>query len=129
MKAKHRSRASNGSITGPGQSGFTLLEVMIAIAILAGVILTVISSYNYHLSVVERDRAETAAVLLGRAKLDDPQFSAVDGAKGSFAPDWPEITWKIDVKPAGFPGVSRVALTLSWDSERRKVELVRYAAK
>jgi prepilin-type N-terminal cleavage/methylation domain-containing protein len=31
--------------------GFTLLEVMIALAIMAGVILTVITSFNYHLSV------------------------------------------------------------------------------
>ncbi len=59
-----------------GGPGFTLLEVMIALAIMAGVILTVISSFNYHLSVVNRDRDETIAVILARAKLDDPGFQA-----------------------------------------------------
>lgn len=111
------------------EPGFTLLEVMIALAILAGVILTVISSFNYHLSVVDRDREETIAVLMGRAKLDDPDFKAVDGEKGNFAPDWPEIAWKTDIKSTEYPGVSRVSLTLSWNSERRKVELVQYTAK
>jgi general secretion pathway protein I len=111
------------------EPGFTLLEVMIALAILAGVILTVISSFNYHLSVVERDREETIAVLMGRAKLDDPDFKAVDGEKGTFAPDRPEIAWRTDIKPTEYPGVSRVSLTLSWDSDRRKVELVQYAAQ
>ena len=109
--------------------GFTLLEVMIALAIMAGVILTVISSFNYHLSVVNRDREETIAVLLGRAKMDDPDFKPGDGGKGTFAPDWPEIAWKADSKPTDYPGVNRVTFTVSWDSERRKVDLVQYVAK
>jgi general secretion pathway protein I len=109
--------------------GFTLLEVMVALAIMAGVILTVISSFNYHLSVVNRDREETVAVLLGRAKLDDPGFQAKEKEKGTFAPDWPGIAWATDVKPTDYPGVNRVILTLSWDAERRKVSLVKYVAK
>jgi general secretion pathway protein I len=109
--------------------GFTLLEVMIALAIMAGVILTVISSFNYHLSMVERDRQETMAVLLGRAKMDDPDFRPGEREKGTFAPDRPEIAWAVDIKPTDYPGVNRVILTVSWDSERRKVELVQYVAK
>jgi general secretion pathway protein I len=109
--------------------GFTLLEVMISLAIMAGVLLTVICSFNYHLTVVERDREESAAVLLGRAKLDDPDFRPLSGEKGTFAPDRPEISWEGDVKPTDYPGVNRVTLTLSWDSGERKVVLVRYTAK
>jgi general secretion pathway protein I len=109
--------------------GFTLLEVMVALAIMAGVILTVISSFNYHLSVVSRDREETVAVLLGRAKLDDPGFPTNEKGKGTFAPDWPGIAWATDIKPTDYPGVSRVILMLSWDAERRKVSLVKYVAK
>ena len=109
--------------------GFTLLEVMIALAIMAGVILTVISSFNYHLSMVERDRQETMAVLLGRAKMDDPDFRPDEREKGTFAPDRPEIAWAVDIKPTDYPGVNRVILTVSWDSERRKVDLVQYVAK
>lgn len=109
--------------------GFTLLEVMIALAILAGVILTVITSFNYQLSVVDRDREETIAVILGRAKLDDPEFKALDGGKGTFAPERPEITWESDVKPTNYPGVNRISLKLSWNSEQRKVVLVQYVAK
>jgi general secretion pathway protein I len=110
-------------------AGFTLLEVMIALAIMAGVILTVIGSFNYHLSMVERDRQETMAVLLGRAKLDDPDFRPGEVGKGNFAPERPEISWAVDVKPTDYPGVNRVILTVSWDSERRKVDLVQYVAK
>jgi general secretion pathway protein I len=111
------------------EHGFTLLEVMIALAIMAGVILTVISSFNHHLSVVNRDREETIAVLLARAKLNDPGFRASDGGKGNFAPDWPEIAWATNIKPTEYPGVSRVTFSVSWDTERRKIDLVQYVAK
>jgi len=109
--------------------GFTLLEVMIALAIMGGVLLTVIGSFNYHLSIVDRDVGETEAVILGRAKLDDPGFRAVDGEKGTFAPDRPDISWEEVVEPTDYPGVNRVSLMLSRDSGQRKVELVRYMAK
>ncbi len=112
-----------------GRQGFTLLEVMIALAIMAGVILTVISSFNYHLSVVNRDRDETIAVILARAKLDDPGFKASDGGKGTFAPDWPEIAWTTEIKPTDYPTVSRLVLTVSWDTERRKLAFVQYITK
>ncbi len=110
--------------------GFTLLEVMIALAIMAGVILTVISSFNYHLSLVSRDREETVAVLLARAKLDDPGFKPAETGKGNFAPDWPGYTWGATIKPLEeFPGVSRLTFTVSWNEERRNISLVRYQAQ
>lgn len=108
--------------------GFTLLEVMIALAIMAGVILTVISSFNFHLSLVGRDREETVAVLLARAKLDDPDFKVAERSKGTFAPDWPGIAWEAESAPYTIPGVNRVTLTVSWDGERKKLALVRYVA-
>jgi len=109
--------------------GFTLLEVMIALAIMAGVILTVISSFNYHLSVVDRDRAETIAVLLARTKLDDPAFKKGEAGKGSFAPDWPDITWETVIKPTDFEKLNRAIFTVSWDAERRKISFAQYVAQ
>ncbi len=111
-------------------TGFTLLEVMIALAIMAGVILTVISSFNYHLSVVNRDREETVAVILARTKLDDPNFTMQQSGKGTFAPDWPDITWETAVTPVDeFPGVNRQTLTVSWNGEQRKISFVKYVAQ
>jgi len=113
--------------------GFTLLEVMIALAIMAGVILTVIGSFNYHLSVVSRDREETTAVLLARAKLDDPTFNRKENGKGTFAPGWPDIKWETVIKPAEIPGVTellnQLTLSVSWNEDRRKLTLVQYMAK
>lgn len=110
--------------------GFTLLEVVIALAIMAGVILTVISSFNYHLSVVNRDREETIAVLLARTKLEDPTFKMNEAGKGTFAPDWPDISWETAINPMEeFPGVNRETLTVSWNKEQRKLSFVKYVAQ
>jgi general secretion pathway protein I len=105
--------------------GFTLLEVMVALAILAGVILTVITSYNYHLGVVVRDKQETEALLLARARLDEPGFLKLAETSGNFAPQRPDITWKAGKTPAALPGVDRLTFTVSWDGERHKLVLVK----
>lgn len=106
--------------------GFTLLEVMIALAIMAGVVLTVITSFNYHLAVVNRDREETVAMLLARAQLDDPKFRQSENKKGSFAPEWPQYTWEAATAPTELPGLSKLTLTVNWDNGRKGLSLVQY---
>ena len=111
-------------------SGFTLLEVLIALAIMAGVVTTVIAAFNHQLSLVNRDKEETVALLLARAKIDDPSFKDLpSGSKGTFAPQWPLVAWETVIAPTELPGVSRVTLTVSWDGARRKLSFVQYAAK
>lgn len=108
--------------------GFTLLEVMIALAIAAGVLLTVISSLNYHLSIVGQDAAETSAALVGRAKLDDPEFAKVSDSKGTFAPEHPELKWEREVSEVPeLPGAKRITLTVSWNEDKNKLSLVKLA--
>lgn len=109
--------------------GFSLLEVLIALAIMSGVIMTVIVSFNYHLGVVVRDKEETAAVLLARAKIDDPAFIGLPPGKGNFAPARADIAWEKSSTETELPGVQRMILTVSWDNSRRSLSLVRYAAK
>ncbi len=109
--------------------GFTLLEVLISLAIMAGVILTTIVSFNYHLGVVARDKAEGTATLVARAKMDDPAFDLLPAGKGNFAPAYPELSWEKVIFPTELPGVAKMVFTVSWDNEKKKVALVRYIAK
>ena len=109
--------------------GFTLLEVMVALAILAGVVMTVLASYNYHLSLLARDEDETEAVLFARAKLDDPNLAALTQKNGDFAPTRPDMKWQIETAPTQLPGISRLTLTVSWNAARSKLSLVEYLQK
>lgn len=108
--------------------GFTLLEIMIALAIMAGVVLTVITSFNYHLSVVSRDKEETVAVLLARAKLEEPGFLDLQEKKGTFAPDHPEISWQVETVATDLPVLQKMILTVGWGNNQ-SLSLIEYHAK
>lgn len=112
------------------EGGFTLLEVMIALAIMAGVVFTVIGAVNYHLAIVERDRQETVAVLLARQKLAelDVEKNIPEKKEGTFAPTRPEFAWEMTAAPTELAALRRMTLTVSWDNKKRSVALVRYLA-
>ena len=108
--------------------GFTLLEVMLALAIMAGVLLTVIGAVNYHLSLVERDRQETIALLLARPLMEAPVGSGEPPDRGNFAPQWPDVSWKAERFPTELSGVRRRVLSVTW-GDRKVLSLVRYEAR
>jgi general secretion pathway protein I len=109
--------------------GFTLLEVMIALAIMAGVVLTIITSFNYHLNLVGRDREETVAILVARAKLEDPEVLALTKRQGTCAPDHPEMTWQVVTAPTEITNLTRLTLMLTWGEGKRHLSLVHYVQK
>jgi len=109
--------------------GFTLLEVLIALAILAGAVTTLVVTFNHHLSLVLRNRETTAALLLGRAKLEDPGFITSQASEGTFAPEFPAMSWKREQTESSFPGMKRYLLTISWQSGREALTLVSYDRK
>lgn len=112
------------------ERGFTLLEVMIALAIMAGVVFTVIGAVNYHLAIVERDRQETVAVLLARQKLAEleEEKNIPEKNQGTFAPARPEFSWEMTTAATELAALRRMTLTVSWDNRKRSVALVRYLA-
>lgn len=106
--------------------GFTLLEVMVSLAIMAGVLVTVLTVFVYHLDIVERDREETTAMLLARARLDEGMVRGERVGEGSFGPSRPEIRWKLSTEPAPWPELEEVHLVLSWGNPEKRMLLVQY---
>lgn len=107
--------------------GFTLLEVMVALAIMAGVILTLISAFNYQLNQVNRNREETVAVMLGRTQLETMELQKdLKPAEGTFAPAYPDLHWKLETEPTYVPIVKRLTMTVTWNEGKRRLALVHY---
>ncbi len=110
--------------------GFTLLEVMVALAIMAGVVLTVISSVNYHLSLTARNNEETVALLLARAKLEELELldkeELAQVKEGNFQPDWPDYSWKTEISAAPVPIFKTLTVTVTWGADRRNLSLEHY---
>jgi general secretion pathway protein I len=113
--------------------GFTLLEVMVALAIMAGVVLTILSSVNYHLSLTGRNQEEAAAVLLARVKIEELELlSSKDLAQakeGTFTPEWPDYSWKAEISPLPVPLLKKLTVTVTWGAERRTLSLDTYVSQ
>ncbi|GAM08762.1 hypothetical protein OR1_01036 [Geobacter sp. OR-1] len=109
--------------------GFSLLEVMVALAIIAGVLVTVISSFGYHLDIANRDREETVAMLLARSKIDESRLRNEKAGQGTFAPAWPEIEWELATEPSPWPEVESLNLTVFWNKRKNSLKLTHYRGK
>ncbi|MBC8018923.1 MAG: prepilin-type N-terminal cleavage/methylation domain-containing protein [Verrucomicrobia bacterium] len=108
--------------------GFTLLEVMIALAIMAGVIITLLGAVNYHIGVIAAERDSTAMTLLARARMAEIEPSPAKG-EGTFAPSHPELQWKAELLPAELPVLQLLVVRVQRSGDKREVALVRYISK
>ena len=108
--------------------GFTLLEVMVSLAIMAGVILTVLGSVNYHLGIVANERDNTTLTLLARNIVDKNKLVPTKG-EGTFAPTHPELSWKVDSLPTDYPILQKWVVKVTRVSDGREVALVWYSSK
>lgn len=109
-------------------SGFTLLEVMVSLAIMAGVVLTLLGSTNYHLGVMANERDSTTLTLLARNRMAEMEQAPVKG-EGTFAPSHPELGWKAELLPCDLPGLQKLVVRVKRVGDVREVALVRYLPK
>ena len=110
--------------------GFTLLEVLMALAITAGVIVTVIGSVNYHTGLVTEERQLVAWTMLARERLAEIESGALPRTGGgTLAPGYPELNWSSRQEPTEYPGLVKLHVSVGpAKHEQRRVTLVRYLA-
>lgn len=102
-----------------GQRGFTLLETMIGLAILSGVIVTVLASLNYNLGVASYDMDLVSATVLGRELAEQSSLDpAVTIGHGPFAEPFSRFSWSVDKEKTMLAGLERVTIKVSWDKDR-----------
>lgn len=107
--------------------GFTLLEVMVALAIMASVIVTLIGATNYHLGLLQGEQETTVLTILARQQLESlAQKGAILKAEGTLTPLHPNVRWSTELFPTKLPSVQKVVLTLKKNGEKSEVALVRY---
>ena len=105
----------------PAEGGFTLLEVMLAMSILAIALVAVFQSQSQSISMMTRSRFDTAAPLLAQAKMAEIEAIAtsdVTSDSGDFGDDYPGYSWSLEVLGTEIPGVEKVEVTVT--SEKMK---------
>lgn len=106
--------------------GFTLIEVMIALAVVGGLLVTLLYTVNYNLGIAERHSFQTTAMLLAKEKLLDAE-KTLEASKGSFPKPYSSFSYEVSFKDSQFPGVLELSVTVT--DGRESVSLVELVLK
>ena len=93
-----RQSCSNESRTAPG---FTLLEVMIAVALIAIALVTLIGAQARSVAISTGSRFDAVASMLAQWKLTElslQDFRQLTGGSGDFGEAFPHFSWKAEVE-------------------------------
>jgi len=95
--------------------GFTLLEVMIAMSILAIGLVAVLQMQSQSISMSSESRFLTTASLLAQSKIVEVEAAALlenRNQKGDFSPDYPEYGWSIVVTDTQITKLKRIEVNV-----------------
>ena len=84
----------------PRNKGFTLLEVIIAVAIIAIALTTLLGSQSQSVSFANSAKFETMAALLAQSKMSEIVIQEADSLSsdsGDFGDDYPGYAWDVTV--------------------------------
>lgn len=84
--------------------GFTLLEVMIAVAIIAIAVVTLLGAQSQSVSLVAGTKFDTTASLLAQWKMSDlllQDFDQLADDQGNFGEDYPQFYWRVQITELG----------------------------
>ncbi|MEW6584908.1 MAG: type II secretion system protein [Nitrospirota bacterium] len=102
------------------RQGFTLLEVLIALAIVGSLLVTLIYTVNYQSGLVGRQETITTATLLAKSKMADMEKNP-EVKKGVFETPYENYTYETMVKNSPYIGVSEVIVAVKADGEQVKL--------
>ncbi len=83
-----------------GTAGFTLLEVMVAVAVIAIAFVTLIGAQSQSVAIATDSKFDTMASLLAQGKIAELNlldYNDVSDSTGDFGEDFPNFTWKTKV--------------------------------
>ena len=97
----------------PLSPGFTLLEVMIAVAIIAIALMAVLGSQSQGLSLAGESRFNRTAALLAQGKMAEIEtvrdMGALNSDSGDFGDEFPGYTWQLSVNEVLFDGAETIS--------------------
>ena len=98
------------------EAGFTLLEIMIALAIVGGLLVTLIYTLNYHLDIAGRQETLTVASMLAKNKLLEMETANL-AEQGEFPEPFNDFHYKTSISDTAFPGIRKISVVVSKGGE------------
>jgi len=104
--------------------GFTLLEVMIALAIVGTVLVALLGLGNRTIAASERIQKLTQATMLAQAKMTEVEHAAslstqqtLQDETGTFEEPFADYRWQSHFTPTPLERVQQVVVTVVWGDE------------
>ena len=97
-------------------NGFTLMEVMIAMAILAIALVAIFQLQSQSISMSTDSRFMTTAALLAQSKMVEVEAASTlanHSEDGDFGPDYPQYTWRLAVGDTQLPQFKKIEVTVT----------------
>jgi general secretion pathway protein I len=84
---------------------------MLALAIVGGLLITLLYSLNYHLGIAERHGTVTIATMLAKSKLFEIEKNPAT-AKGDFPDPYRDYHYTAEIKDSEYPGIVECSVTV-----------------
>ncbi len=116
--------------------GFSLLEVMIALAIVAIALITLLGLSNRTVLVQDRIQNLTRATLLAQQLMSEQEIQVADAVavgetrEGVFDDPFSDFSWRIYFEDTMIPQVQQIHVQVSWGRAQlnEQVELISFVA-
>lgn len=114
-------RSANRRNRGRLCAGFTLLEVMVALAIIAFAIVGLLSLHGRNIKIIARNQNFTRATLLARELVSQVQFQVLTNGLRDLGSDrgtfdgYPGYRWERQVLSTGLDEMLEVIIRVIWD--------------
>jgi general secretion pathway protein I len=109
-----------------GQQAFTLLEIMVALAIVGIAVVALLSLGNRSIGVHDHLQHLTQATLLAQQKMAESELKAqrdgvaqLSDSSGIFVEPFTDYHWRIAINSTPLPAVQMVTVTVLWGDEER----------
>lgn len=108
---------------GAAVSGFTLLETVVALAIVSAALVSLLSLGNRSVAVHSRLQHLTRATLLAQQKIAETEVSSRQGRleriaqSGVFDAPYAGYRWRLEFSPTPLPSVVVATITVAWGNE------------
>jgi general secretion pathway protein I len=107
-------------------SGFTLIEVMVALTVVAFAFVALLGLHNRNLAMIARDGDLTDAMLLARQLITEMEVTEQWPDTGGRTGEYAGFVWEREVEDTELPTVRRVRLRVARDLTSPTCEILYY---
>ncbi|MEK7286851.1 MAG: prepilin-type N-terminal cleavage/methylation domain-containing protein [Nitrospirota bacterium] len=113
-------------VSPPPAGGFTLIEIMVSLAILGASFIVLLGLRNRDIAIASEANHIVTGTLLARQKVADFAIAKDRSAlakKGDFGKEYPSYQWEMSAEKSGLPQLDILLVTAHWMEQDRREEV------